>query len=387
MASGRTTDAVRRPLLLFVVTEDWYFWSHRLPMAEAAQTAGFDVAVACRVDAHRAAIEGRGIRVMPLTRLRRSGLNPLAEGRAVVELVALYRRERPAVVHHVAMKPVVYGALAARLTGVPGVVNALAGLGFVFTAQSLKARLLRPVLSAAFRLLLNQPGSRLLVQNADDAAAFARLVAPRRIVLVPGSGVDVTAFAPTPERAGPPVALCVARLLWDKGIGELVEAARLLRDRGVPLVVRIAGDRDPANPRCIPEATLDAWRAEGVVELLGRRDDIAALTAVAHIAVLPSYREGMPKSLLEAAACGRPLVTTDVPGCRALVRDGVTGLVVPARDAGALADALARLAQDGALRQRLGAEARREAEEIYSTQAIGRAMVTLYQQVLRRDDP
>lgn len=377
-----------RPLLLFVVTEDWYFWSHRLPMAEAAQAAGFDVAVACRVDAHRAAIEGRGIRVLPLARLRRSGLNPLAEARAVAELATLYRRERPAVVHHVAMKPVVYGALAARLAGVSGVVNAMAGLGFVFTATSLKARLLRPVLSAAFRLLLNRPGSRLLVQNADDQAAFARLVAPRRIVLVPGSGVDVAAFAPTPEPAAPPVvALCVARLLWDKGIGELVEAARLLRARGVPVVVRIAGDRDPANPRCIPQATLAAWQAEGIVEFLGRRDDIAALTAAAHIAVLPSYREGMPKSLLEAAACARPLVTTDVPGCRALVRDGENGLLVAPRDAGALADALARLAQDAALRRRMGAEARREAEETYSTQAIGNAVAALYHAVLQGDDP
>lgn len=381
----RAAGSARQPdrqLLLFVVTEDWYFWSHRLPMADAARAAGFDVAVACRVDGHRAAIEGRGIRVLPLRHLRRLGLGPLGQWRAVAELAALYRRERPTVIHHVAMKPVVYGALAARLAGMRGVVNALAGLGFVYTDTSLRGRLLRPLLTVALRLLLDRAGSRLLVQNADDAARFRRLVAAERIAVIPGSGVDVDAFVPGPEPPTPPVvAFCAARLLWDKGLAELVAAARLLRDRGIPVLVRVAGDRDPANPRCIPATTLAAWEAEGIVEFLGRRDDIAALTAAAHIGVLPSYREGMPKALLEAAACGRPLVATDVPGCRALVRDGVNGLLVPARDPEALADALARLAASPELRRRLGAEARRQAEETYSSAAIGRAAGALYRTI------
>lgn len=373
-----------QPLLLYVVTEDWAFWSHRLPMAEAAMAAGFSVAVACRVTAHRARIEARGIRVIALKHLRRESLNPLTEARAVAELAALYRRERPALVHHVAMKPVLYGALAARLAGVPAVVNALAGMGFVFTASSAKARLLRPAIIAAFRLLLNRRGDRVLVQNPDDRALFVDrgLVAAERVVLIPGSGVDTDAFVPTPEPPGPPVALCVARLLWDKGIGELVEAARLLRARGVSLRIQVAGDPDPANPRTIPPETLAAWTAEGLVEFLGRRDDIAALTAASHIAVLPSYREGMPKALLEGAAGGRPLVTTDVPGCRALVNHGVNGLLVPVRDPEALADALARLAQEDDLRRRLGAEARRQAEEIYSSRAVGAAIAALYRSLL-----
>ncbi|MGC2854542.1 glycosyltransferase family 4 protein [Novispirillum sp. DQ9] len=378
-----------KPLLLFVVTEDWAFWSHRLPMAEAAMAAGFSVAVACRVAAHRARIEARGIRVLPLRHLRRESLNPFHEARAVAELVALYRRERPALVHHVALKPVLYGALAARLAGVPAAVNALAGMGFVFTATSLKARLLRPGIVTAFRLLLNRPGDRVLVQNPDDHALFVErgLVPAGRVVLIPGSGVDTDAFVPTPEQDGPPVALCVARLLWDKGIGELVAAARLLRDRGVPLRIQVAGDPDPANPRAIPAETLAEWSAEGVVEFLGRRDDIAALTARSHIAVLPSYREGMPKALLEGAAGGRPLVTTDVPGCRALVADGVNGLLVPVRDPAALADTLARLALDPTLRRRLGAEARRQAEEIYSSRAIGAAVAGLYRSLVPTSAP
>lgn len=373
-----------RPRLLFVVTEDWYFWSHRLPMARAAQAAGFEVAVATRVRDHGAKIAGEGFRLIPLQALDRQGRNPKGELKAIAELVAVYRRERPDLVHHVALKPVLYGALAARLAGVRAVVNAMAGLGFVFTARSVKARLLKPIISAAFRFLLRRKGSVLLVQNEDDRAVFvqAGLMPAERIALIPGSGVDISGFSPQPEPAGPPVALFVARLLWDKGLGELVEAARLLKDRGVALTIQVAGDRDPANPACVPQQTLDAWQDEGLVQFLGRRNDIAALWAGAHMAVLPSYREGMPKALLEAAASGRPLVSTDVPGCRALVRDGENGLLVAARAAGPLADALQTLAQDATLRQRLGAQARRDAEELYSEQAVGAAVEALYRRLI-----
>ncbi|GAB3448856.1 glycosyltransferase family 4 protein [Insolitispirillum peregrinum] len=375
----------KRPLLLFVVTEDWYFCSHRLPMARAARAAGFDVAVATRVNRHGATIEAEGFRLFPLRELHRQGKNPLQELKAIAELWALYRRERPDLVHHVAMKPVLYGSLAARLAGVGNVVNAMAGLGFVFTARSLKARILKPVISAAFRFLLRRAGSVLLVQNKDDRQHFldAGLVPAQAVTLIPGSGVDISAFTPTPEPPGTPVALFVGRLLWDKGLGELVAAARLVRDSGVPLRVQIAGDRDPANPACIPETVLAGWAEEGVVEFLGRRNDIATLWAGAHIAVLPSYREGMPKSLLEAAACGRPLISTNVPGCRALVQDGENGLLVPARDARALAQALQRLADDPDLRREMGAVARQQAETIYSEQAVGAAVVALYSGLLK----
>lgn len=374
-----------RPTLLFVVTEDWYFCSHRLPMARAAMAAGFEVAVATRVNRHGPAIEAEGFRLIPLQHLTRQGRNPWQELRAIAELVAVYRREKPAIVHHVALKPVLYGALAARLAGVRSVVNAMAGLGFVFTARSVKARVLKPIVSMAFRFLLRRRGSVLLVQNDDDRQHFIAtgLVRKDSVALIPGSGVDTTAFTPTPEPAGTPVALFVGRLLWDKGVGELVQAARLVHESGVPLKVQLAGDRDPANPACIPEAVLKAWAEDGSVEFLGRRDDIATLWAGAHIAVLPSYREGMPKSLLEAAACGRPLISTNVPGCRALVHDGENGLLVPARDPKALALALEQLADDRALRQSMGAMARHQAEAVYSEQAIGEAIVSLYASLLR----
>ena len=377
--------AAAPPHLLYLVTEDWAFLSHRLPMARAALAAGFRVSVACRVNSPetRAKIEAEGVAVLPLHRLERASLNPLKELRAVAELVRLYRREKPDLLHHVALKPCLLGSLAARLAGGIPAVNAMIGMGFLFTAASLKARLLRPVVRLALAALVDRRNSRLLVQNDDDRTLFAAsgLVAAERIVLIPGSGVETRAFTPpNPEPPAPPVvALCAARLLWDKGLGELVEAARLLNGDGVPLKIRVAGDRDPANPRCIPEQTRDAWTAEGLVEFLGKRTDMADLYRASHIAVLPSHREGMPKALLEGAACGRPLVATDAPGCRALVRPGENGLLVPVGDAKALALALRTLTEDPTLRHKLGAAARRDAEQVYSDGAVGAAITTLYQ--------
>jgi glycosyltransferase involved in cell wall biosynthesis len=380
----------RRPKILFVVTEDWYFCSHRLPMARAARDLGCEVVVAARVDRHGDAIRAEGFRLAPLQRLDRRSADPLRETAAVRELYALYRRERPDLVHHVAVKPVLYGALAARLAGVPAVVNALAGLGFVFAAATPAARLLRPAVTSAFRFLLDRPGSRLLVQNEDDRAFFAGsgLVAAERIALVRGSGVDIARLAPMPDPAAAdavgniPVAALVGRMLWDKGVGEAVEASRLLRRRGIALRLALVGRPDPANPRSIPEETLRGWQSEGVAEWWGHRGDIAEVWRQASIALLPSYREGLPKALLEAAACGRPMLAADVPGCRELVRHEANGLLVPVRDPAALANALARLADDPALRRRLGAAARRTVEGEYAEAAVAGAVQALYREML-----
>lgn len=369
--------------LLFLVSEDWYFLSHRLPVARAARDAGYRVSVACRVTAGAAAIQAEGFRLLPID-FERAGTNPARELRVLARLVALYRRERPDLVHHVAMKPVLYGSIAAWLAGVPAVVNALAGLGYLYTSPSVKARALRPVLVAAFRLLLNRPGSRLIVQNADDRALFADtgIVDPSRLVVIRGSGVDVDLYAPSAEPAGPPVAVLVARMLTDKGVREAVEAARRLKESGVALRVVLVGDTDPANPRAIPRERLEGWNRDGVVEWWGHRADIASIWRHAHIALLPSYREGLPKSLLEAAASGRPAVATDVPGCRELVADGVNGLLVPPRDPAALAEALGRLAADAGLRRRMGAEARRVVVEGYSDRAVAAATLSLYHSLI-----
>ncbi len=368
-----------KPVLLYLVTEDWYFWSHRLPIARAARDQGWEVLVATRVGSHGERIEQEGFRLIPI-KMRRRSLAPWREFTTVAELVEIYRRERPDLVHHVAMKPALYGSLAAAITGVPAVVNALAGMGYVFTSSAVKARLLRALISAGFRRLLDRANARLILQNPDDVAAMsAGTVARKRIVLIRGSGVDTTAFAPVPEPEGTPVAVMVSRMLWHKGVGELVEAARLLRQRGVPLRVVLVGSPDPENPASIPERQLRDWNASGDVAWWGERSDIAKIWANCHIAVLPSfYREGLPKSLLEAAACGRPLVAADVFGCREVVRDGATGLLVPPRDARALADALERLAKDPDLRRRMGAAARDLVAREMSEQVVVAQTMALY---------
>ena len=230
-----------KPVLLFLITEDWSFWLHRLSTARAAREAGWDVAIATRVAAHGDRIRSEGFRLIPIG-MRRRSLAPWRELATIFELIRLYRRERPDLVHHVAMKPVIYGSLAARIAGLPAVVNALTGMGYVFTSRELKARLLRPMIRLAFHWLLDRPNSRLIVQNSDDAAALAgTMVAKERVALIRGSGVDTEAFTPSDEPEGTPVAVMVSRMLRDKGVMELVAAARLLQRRAVPLRVVLVG--------------------------------------------------------------------------------------------------------------------------------------------------
>ena len=366
--------------LLYIVSEDWYFLSHRLPMARAAHAAGYEVHVATRVTDGAAAIAREGFHLHPV---------PFVRGRvslwaAVATIRALRRVQRevaPAIVHRIAIEPIVLGALAA--IGLPGAaVNSVTGLGYAFTSQAPKARLLRRLIGAALRLFLNRAGSIAIVQNPDDRALLAALgVRGDRIALVPGSGVEVDALQPLPEPSGPPTIAFVGRLIADKGIRTLVAAHRLLRERGVAVETLIAGDPDPANPGSISAEEIAAWRREPGLTLFGHVADIAAVWARAHIAVLPSRREGLPKSLLEAAACGRPLVATDVPGCREVVRPDETGLLVQPEDPVALADAVATLVQSAELRARLGAAARRLAVERFSADAIGRATVEVYRRL------
>lgn len=370
------------PKLLFVVTEDWYFCSHRLPLARAARDDGYEVLVATRIDRHAEQIRGEGFRPIPL-RLRRHRSSPWNEVASVIELVKLYRREKPDIVHHVAMKPVIYGSLAALFARVPYIVNALAGFGYIFTSLQVRARLLRRPVRAALRRLLTVGEGRTVVQNPDDRRALRELGIPdARIAVIPGSGVDTEAFEPAPEPEGPVVVCMVARMLWDKGVGELVAAARLLKPELPCLRICLVGLPDAENPTSIPESQLTRWVDEGILEWLGQQEDVAALWRQAHIAVLPSYREGLPKSLLEAAASGRPMVAADVPGCREIVVDNETGLLVPARDPVALARALGRLAGDAALRQRMGAAARHRAVKHFSQERIASETLALYRSLV-----
>jgi len=383
----------QRPRLLFIVTEDWAFLRHRLPMARAALDMGFEVAVATRVSEHAEAIRALGFTVFH-TPVERAGLSPIGDLRYLAALICTLRRFRPNLIHNVAAKPVLYGTLAARLAARgAAVINAFTGLGILFTEdagrqRSVKSRSLGGLLMTALRGLCGHRRVHMLVQNDDDRAFLAqqRIGRAERTHLIPGSGVDLAQFPATPEPPAPPVrAVLVGRLLKTKGVAEFAQAAQLLKDRGRDIRMILVGAPDPGNPTTVTQDQIDAWVAEGLVDWAGARDDIAAVWAGAHIAVLPSYREGLPKSLLEAAASARPLVATDVPGCRALVRNGENGLLVPAQNAVALADAIDRLAADGDLRRAYGAAARADVEARLSQAKISAAVQALYGQVL--DNP
>ena len=370
------------PRLIYLVSEDWYFVMHRLLMARAAKQAGFEVHVATPVADHAKAIEREGFILHPLG-WRRGVLDPLHLLSAVRQVRGVYQRVRPALAHHVALAPTIIGSLAAL--GLPIIcLNALVGLGYIFTSPTPKAIAIRFIVEWQLRWLLGRKEATVTVENSDDRAAIRSLgVNDEKIVLIPGSGVDIDAFTPLPEPPTPPVTVGFAgRLLTDKGVPTLVAAHDLLARRGRPVELLIAGEPDPANPASISKTTLGEWRKRPGLTLLGHLEDIRTLWAKAHIAVLASLREGLPVSLLEAAACARPIVATDVPGCREIARLDHNALLVPANDAAALADAIDRLARDTDLRRRFGAAGRALVECEFSHQRVGREIVALYNRLL-----
>ena len=380
---------VTKPRLLFVVTEDWYFLSHRIVLARAAQADGWEVHLATRVGEHAKRLRDEGIIVHPLTWNRRSK-NPFKEFKALVALIRVCRTVRPAIVHYVAMKMIVYGALCQLFAPPSYVVNAVSGLGSVFSVASLRTRILRTIVNTVLSLFLRRQNGIVVVQNPDDGDFFReRKFVPRDgIRLIPGAGIDTERFRPGPEPAGDRIiASVVARMLWDKGIAETVEAARLLKSRGVPVLLRLIGPPDPENPNSVSADRLQEWQDEGIVDWMGARSDIEQVWAESHIAVLASYREGLPRSLLEAAACGRPMVTTDTSGCRMLVKHDQNGLIVPVADAGALADAIERLANEPDLRSRYGNRAREMVLESFSDAVIIDAFLALYRSGLDKSPP
>jgi len=379
-----------KPKILFVGAEDWQFCIFRLPVAREARDAGWDVAVATCVNSKDDAdhIVAEGFRLIPLKDFRRGGLQPWREWSSIRELVRIYRLEKPDIVFHAALKPVLYGSLAARICGLGRTVNSVTGLGYIFISDHLKARFLRLFVRMAFSLLLNRKESRLIVQNHDDLQLFSvsGLVHSDRIRLIRGSGVDINRFRPTPEPEGDKIVVTlVARMLWDKGIAEFVEALRLLKQQGMSFRAQLVGFSDRENQACIPESRLHDWQQEGLVEWLGKREDIPDIMAGSNIVVLPSYREGLPKSLLEAAACGRAIVTTDVPGCREIVRHSVNGLLVPHRDADALAAAIKSLLQNGELRRQMGKVGREMVEQDFSEEKVVRETMAVFHSLLAED--
>jgi len=371
--------------ILFLVTEDWYFVLHRLPIARAALQSGYRVLVATQLSEHRALLEAEGFTVIPMV-WRRSSLNPVHALGEIRQIRAIYRHYRPDLVHHIALKPSLYGSIAARRSGTAPVVNNLAGLGQAFSSTGMVAGLIRQGLMVAFRRLFRGRHRATIVENSDDRAfLLSRIGLPeQQAVLIRGIGVDEQRFAFHEEQPQTvPVVVMVSRLLWSKGVRELVEAGRILRGRGVAVVIRLVGKPDEASCVSVPQQTLRAWHAQGDIEWLGYQEDIPAIWRQAAIAVLPSYyREGIPRSLLEAASSGRPVVTTDMPGCREIVEDGVNGYLVTPRDAEALAGALEKLINDPALRARMGRAGRERVLQHFTERQVVAETLETYQVLL-----
>jgi len=387
--SGAATAPLRRRLM-FLVTEDWFFWGHRLALARAARQAGYEVVVATRVQTLGEAIAAEGFRLVPLRWSRRS-LNPLRLAADVVRLVRLYRHVRPDIVHHVALKPILLGTMAALFAPHAVVVNALTGRGYAYTSRAYRARSIAAIMSLLLRVLLHRPRTVVLLENEDDRRFVVAAIGipSERTAVNPGSGVDVRHFSVLlPPQHDPITIGCAARMLRIKGIADLVAASRLLRARRVPHRLVLAGGTDPESPDSFPESTLRRWVEEDGIVWMGQIADVRELWRQCHIAALASLGgEGVPLSLVEAAACGRPLVATDVPGSRDIAQDGVNALLAPPGNPQKLAICLERLILDQALRARFSIESRRIAETRFSLDQVLTATLGLYDRLLDRSTP
>jgi glycosyltransferase involved in cell wall biosynthesis len=367
--------------LLYVVNEDWAFLLNRLPMARAARKAGFEVHVATSVSGGADAIEAEGFVLHPIP-FKRGGISPLTAIPVVLALRRIAGHIKPDLAHHSGLQCCVYGSLAALGRKYPQ-VNAMTGLGYVFTTLTLRTRLLRAILKWLLPPLLDQPGDVVLVQNPDDGAALSDLgISESRIVLIPGSGVDTETLQPLPEPEGPITYGFAGRLLTDKGIRALVAAHRIVRSQGLEANLIIAGSPDPANPASVSLQEVNEWAARPGIIWLGHIKDISALWRQCHFAVLPSHREGLPGSLMEAAACGRAMIATDAPGCREIAIQDQTGLLVPIEDPKALAQAITKLAGSRELRTRYGNAARQLVVNRLSANIIGSSIVRLYNKLM-----
>lgn len=373
-----TSAAPKR--LLFIVNDAGFFLSHRLNIARAARKAGWivDVATPAGPKTQRVLEEGFAHHPIPLSR---SGANLFQELRTLFALWRLFRGIRPALVHAITIKPVLYSGFVAPLAGVPALVHAVSGLGHIFVAPGRIAAARRHLVHLAYRAAFRHKRSRVIFQNPDDQNALERALREGQAALIPGAGVDIEKFAPQPLPQGEdaPVVVLASRMLWAKGVGEFVACAQKLRARGAPARLVLVGESDPGNPAAVPEAQLIDWSKQGEVEWWGHRDDMAEVFATATVICLPTYYgEGIPKVLIEAAACGRPIVATDWPGCREIVRNGENGFLVPPRDPEALAESLTALLESRPLCEKMGQRGREMVVERFTTQHIERLTLAVY---------
>ncbi len=364
--------------LLYIVNVDWFFVSHRLPIALSAIEVGYDVHIACNVTDKQALLTSHGITVHPIS-LSRSGTGLFGELKTLLQLMLILYNLKPDIVHNVTIKPVLYGNLAARLLRVPTRISSISGLGYVFIDSSIKAKLLQLIISRAYKTALK--GSKSIIfQNTSDRDLLKNLgaITPHQEVFTRGSGIDLNAYPVTPEHRSTPVIMLAARLLIDKGVEEFTQAALMLKNTPRKIRMVLVGKIEPENPNAISKAQVKKWTSSGLVEYWGYSDDIASTMAKANIIVLPSYREGLPKTLIEAAACGRAVITTDVPGCRDAIEANKTGLLIPAHSASLLADAIITLIDNRELRAEFADNGRRLAESAFDISDVINTHLAIY---------
>ena len=367
--------------LAFVATEDWWLWLHWVGLLKAARTAGYDVTVVARASEYGERIRELGFDFLDMD-FGRGRLSPTVNLRTFYRLYAIYRRIRPDLVHHVALQPTVFGSAAATLAGIPAIVNTIAGMGHVLASENLRSRLLKSVLFPMLGWVSRR--SHMIVQNSDDAEIFTKRLDVKidHVTVIRGVGVDLQRFKPTPEPGGPIRVAMVSRLLWAKGVGEFIEAASSVRKFRKNIVFTLVGVPDDGNPGAVSHHQVKAWVAADLVDWWGFLEDVTEVWSRSHIAVLPSwYREGLPTSLLEAAACGRPIITTDMPGCREVVRHGENGLLVPPRNSQALTSTIVALADDPVRRAAMGTASRSLVEKEFGAPRIYKETLSVYERV------
>ena len=373
-----------KPHILFFITEDWYFWSHRRSVAIAALDKGYKVTVVTRVHQLGSEIESAGMNLIPIN-IKRSSLNPFVELKTLLDIFSIYRKAKPDIVHQVGTKPIVYGTWAARIFGICGIVNAFGGFGHLFTAVSGPFRRFRKLIILIYRWTLAKTNIRLILQNSTDIQHIIdhKISSKNKTVLIRGAGVDLDEYQYSMEPAGIPVVMYAGRMLWSKGVGNLVKAAEILSKRNVNCRVVIIGRPDPENPLSIPQEKLEEWNEDGHIEWWGYKEDMPKVIAESTLLVLPTfYGEGVPKILLEAAAVGRPIITTDIPGCRDIVHDGVNGLLIPGDDIEVLASAIQTLLKYKEWRVRFGLAGRNLVENEFSSRHVSQATLEIYEELL-----
>ena len=370
----------RLKAILFANT-DWYLYNFRLAYAEFLQQQGWEVVFISPNGEHAQKLQAAGFRHIPFE-FSRKGINPIQEKETISGIRALYEAEKPDLVHHFTIKCVIYGSLAAKETGITSIVNSITGLGYMFLSNKPHVKVIREVVKHLYKKALDD--TQVIFENPDDRKLFLEmgLLNEENSNVVLGTGIDTERFVPEPPTNSIPLTILPARMIWDKGIKEFVEAAQMIHEEGVNARFALIGSNDTGNPTCIPFDQLTQWQKEGNVEWWGWQDDVPTVISMSHIVCLPSYREGLPKILIEAASCGRPIVTTDVPGCREVVKDECNGYLVPEKNAKALKDALLKLINDPEKRLEMGKASRELAIEKFSNEIVNNGIYTVYQKAL-----